>query len=399
MKFIKRLFVTILVIAVTSIIINAKTRFFKDIDEYIPYIGENYPQLAEFFSDASDSVNEAISHIPPPSEIIAIIRGVELPIDPEDIASNIYYSSDTMLTFYNKNNISVSSDGTELDVYGITDDENSKHLVFRFLDKEGEMLSQHTTSCDSEGRFRKIMEIPQDSYQFVTFSGAEMFGEFSSTFYDYVYLSKDNAGNWVIPDSPVLAENIANYEKNKSVSNALKSTYSICSSDPEIASLAKSITDGLTSDYEKALAIHDWVCENIYYDSDSINGDYNTAPYVASDVLEEKRAVCLGYANLYAALSRAVSIPCNVVTGYALGVNETDTKQWDEINLTETESNHAWNEVYTDNRWVIVDTTWDSQNKITNFKKEKSEKISHLYFDANIKFFSVNHKIIEYVKR
>lgn len=399
MKFIKRLFITILVLAVAAIIINSKTRFFKDIDEYIPYIGENCPQLAEFFSDASDSVNEAISHIPPPSEIIAIIRGVELPINPEDIASNIYYSSDTMLTFYNKNNISVSSDGTELDVYGITDDENSKHLVFRFLDKEGEMLSQHTTSCDSEGRFRKIMEIPENSYQFVTFSGAEMFGEFSSTFYDYVYLCKNETGSWVIPDSPVLAENIANYEKNKSVSNALKSTYSICSSDPEIVSLAKSITDGLTSDYEKALAIHDWVCENIYYDSDSINGDYNTAPYVASDVLEEKRAVCLGYANLYAALSRAVSIPCNVVTGYALGVNETDTKQWDEINLTETESNHAWNEVYTDNRWVIVDTTWDSQNKITNFKKEKSEKISHLYFDANIKFFSVNHKIIEYVKR
>lgn len=399
MKFIRRLFTAILILAVTAIIINSKTRFFKDIDEYIPYIGENHPQLAEFFSDKSDSINEAISHIPSPSEIIAKIRGVELPIDPEDIASNIYYSSDTMLTFYNKNNISVSSDGIELDVYGITDDENSKYLVFRFLDKDGEMLSQHTTSCDSEGRFRKIMKIPENSYQFVTFSGPEMFGEFSSTFFDYVYLSQNSDGSWVIPDSPVLAGNITNYEKNKSVSSALKSTYSICSSDTKITELASLITANISGNYEKALAIHDWVCENIYYDSDSINGDYNTAPYVASDVLEEKRAVCLGYANLYAALCRAVAIPCNVVTGYALGVNETDTRRWNEINISETESNHAWNEVYTDNRWVIVDTTWDSHNKITNFKKEKSDVISHLYFDANIKFFSVNHKIIEYIKR
>ena len=399
MKFFKRLFTAVLILAVTAIIVNYKTRFFKDIDEYIPYIGQNYPQLAEFFSDASDSVNEAISHLPAPKEIIARIRGIELPIDPDDIASNIYYSSDTMLTFYNKNNISVASDGTEIDVYGITDNENSKHLVFRFLDKNGEMLSQHTTSCDSDGKFRKIMEIPDNSYQFVMFSGPEMFGEFSSTFFDYIYLKQNTDGSWLIPDSPVLAENIANYEKNKSVSSALKSTYAICSSDPEIASLAQSITNNLSGDYEKALAIHDWVCKNIYYDSDSINGSYNTAPYVASDVLEEKRAVCLGYANLYAALCRSISIPCNVVTGYALGVNENDSKNWNDINLSETESNHAWNEVYTDNRWVIVDTTWDSHNKIVNFRKESSDDISHLYFDANIRFFSVNHKIIEYVKR
>jgi len=47
---------------------------------------------------------------------------------------------------------------------------------------------------------------------------------------------------------------------------------------------------------------------------------------------------------------------------------------------------------------MIVDTTWDCANKIENGEMNKGE-VSHLYFDANLQFFSNNHKILEYSKR
>ena len=105
---------------------------------------------------------------------------------------------------------------------------------------------------------------------------------------------------------------------------------------------------------------------------------------------------CLGYANLYAALCRASSIPCNVVTGYALGVSGSSGSSWDDAGINATDANHAWNEVYVDNRWVIVDTTWDSKNSISGGEATSDGAVSHLYFDANILFFSANHKILDY---
>lgn len=398
MKHIKRILITLISLSIIAIFINANTRFFKDIGTYIPYLESNHPEVVKFISESSDKVNEFFSNIPTVSEMFANMRNTELPIDPNDIAANVYYSSDIMLTFNNKQNISVSVSGNEINVYGLFSDPQDKYIVYRFQSENGDVLQQFTDSTDADGHFRKIMSIPENSFQLAIFTGPQQYGNFTSLLYDYIYLSYDENNSYSIAQSPVYEHNITEYEKNKSMSNALKSTHSICSDDTAVKSLAKQITAPYSTNYEKALALHDWVCKNIYYDSDSIDADSNTAPYIASDVLQKKRAVCLGYANLYAALCRAVNIPCNVVTGYALGVNN-DENSWNDSSLTSSEANHAWNEVHLDNRWVIVDTTWDSRNAIKNGDTQTDEHISHIYFDANIRFFSTNHKIFEYVKK
>lgn len=399
MKAIKKTTLFLLIISLISVIINAKTRFFKDIGDYIPALETNYPHVTETISDISDMVNEFISRLPTPSELYANIRHVELPIDPEDVAANAYYSSNSMLNFYSAQNFSVSVSDDEADVYGILTSGNEKHLVYRFLDADDNVLEQFTDSVDADGNYRKIMTIPDGTHQLTIFTGAERFGNYSSQVFNYVYLEKNAEGAWQIALSPVTQHNITEYEKAKSISAALKSTYAVCAGTDSVISLARSITSGLATNYEKAAALHDWICNNIYYDTDSIVGEYNTAPYVATDVLEKKRAVCLGYANLYASLCRAISIPCNVVTGYALGVTGSHDVNWNENNINTEEANHAWNEVYIDNRWVIVDTTWDCRNKIENGTTVSEGETSHLYFDANIMFFSSNHKIIDYPKR
>lgn len=397
MKKIKRFLITVLLLFIVYAVINYNTGFFINISESIPYLGKNHSEIAESISRHSKKLNAAISKIPTPLELIARFQNKELPIDPEDIAENIYYSSDTMLNFYAHRNISVAIENGTLDVYGITDKASDKYLVYRFLDDSGETLRQDTDVCDSDGEFRKQMTIPEGTYQFTIFTGPEQYGEYISTVYDYILLEKSSDSIWQIKKSPVFDNNVAKYEKAKSKSAALADTYDVCHSKESIVTLANSITDGIEKDYDKALAIHDWVCNNIFYDTDSIDGLSNNAHYIATDVLNSRRAVCLGYSNLYAALCRSIGIPCNVVTGYALGVGSGATT-WNEVNSTTSEANHAWNEVYLDNRWVIVDTTWDSKNKIEDNVGYKDEDISHLYFDANLKFFSANHRIDEYLK-
>lgn len=397
MKKIKRFLILVLLLFISYAVVNYNTGFFINISGSIPYLGKNHPELAESISHASKKLNATISQIPTPLELIARFQNKELPIDPEDIAENIYYSSDTMLNFYTHRNISVVIDNDTLDVYGITDKESDKYLVYRFFDDTGETLRQDTDVCDSDGEFRKKLTIPEGTYQFSVFTGPEQYGEYQSLVYDYIFLEKSSEGYWQLKDSPVFKNNVEKFEKAKSKSAALADTYDICHSKESIVTLARSITNGIEKDYDKALAIHDWVCNNIFYDTDSIDGLSNNAPYIATDVLESRRAVCLGYSNLYAALCRSVGIPCNIVTGYALGVGSGET-EWNETNQTTSEANHAWNEVYLDNRWVIVDTTWDSKNKIENNVGYKDENLSHIYFDANLKFFSVNHRISEYLK-
>jgi len=69
--------------------------------------------------------------------------------------------------------------------------------------------------------------------------------------------------------------------------------YMVNSLDEDTANLALSITTGKVSDYEKIKAIHDWVAENIWYDAECgiIGSTY---------VLQNKRTICHGYANLTA---------------------------------------------------------------------------------------------------
>lgn len=157
-----------------------------------------------------------------------------------------------------------------------------------------------------------------------------------------------------------------------------------------LVNLAEKITKGLDSDYDKLLAIHNWVTDNIYYDYDA----YRTGNYVKTDAYgtyENGKSVCQGYAELTLALCRAVGIPTRLVSGYALGIGTSGI--WDENSLYNI-SNHAWNEAFIDNRWVILDTTWDTFNRYENGRFIEGQK-SMRYFDISLQYFSSTHRIID----
>lgn len=82
----------------------------------------------------------------------------------------------------------------------------------------------------------------------------------------------------------------------------------------KIYNLSKKITDGLTSDYEKALAIESYFSNNDYiYDSDYQKTSTENAE---SFIFTSKRGVCYEYATAMVLIARASGIPARYCEGY-----------------------------------------------------------------------------------
>ena len=382
--------------------VNYETDFFSHIGDYIPALEEKHPEITENISKLSNDISGFIHQIPTPGELRAMITGKELPIDPSDVATNAYIKNSPMLSFYPNENISMRvTDSQTVEIFGVVASTDKAWLVVCFNTPDGETVKQSTISANSDYTFYDEISIPETEHRTLDvdiYTGPEPYGNFLSWVYGYVTI-ENFYGEWQIQPSPVHDNNVTMYERDKSISDALESTLSIQSEYSNMRSIAEQVSDGYLTDYDRAAAIHDWVCSYLYYDNDALNSG-ETAPYAAAAVVNSRRAVCLGYATLYATLCRSIGIPCNVVSGYALGVGSDESDdRWTDENINTDEQNHAWNEVYVDGRWAIVDPTWDSQNKYENGEFIAGEGVSHLYFDANPDFFSANHKILEYSLR
>lgn len=402
MKKVRRIIAVLLILFIGICIVNAQTDFFLNFGNYFPAVEEKCPQLVHSISNISERLSVLTDFIPSPSEIIAKIKHEELPIDPSDVAVNAYISNSPMLSFYPKENVSVIVDYNDADVFGIVSSRSKSNLIVSFTDENGETIEQKSIAADSHNEFNQTISIPETeglTMNIDIYTGSKPYGQFESWVYNYVRLIKTPDGGWELEQSPVYEHNKAMYEKDKSISDALKSTASIQSNNSNVISIAQQLTEGLDNDYDKVLALHDWICTYMYYDEDSLDKD-ETPPYYPTDILKTRKAVCRGYANLMASLCRSINIPCNVVLGYALGTVGVDSDtSWTDETVSTIEQNHAWNEVYVDGRWMIVDTTWDCPNRIVNGEMISESEISHIYFDANIQFFSNNHKILEYMKK
>lgn len=147
------------------------------------------------------------------------------------------------------------------------------------------------------------------------------------------------------------------------------------SDNPLIQALARQITGGSHTDYEKLAAIHYWVAANIKYDYKAyLNG--SDLMVTASQTAQDKSGICRNYAFLMAALCRAAGLPARVVYGDASATGEWAAQK------------HAWNEVYVGNRWVTADSTWDAGYiKNSRFISKPSTK----YFNPDSAVFAATH--------
>ncbi len=110
-------------------------------------------------------------------------------------------------------------------------------------------------------------------------------------------------------------------------------------------------------------AIHDYVVTRMQYDDAALAKieakDYaNTPSQEAEAVFARRAAVCAGYAKLMVALGKAAGVEIAYVTGWIrdaqrrLAVDDAGVPDLAGVR-------HAWNAVKLDDRWYLIDATWD----------------------------------------
>jgi len=114
--------------------------------------------------------------------------------------------------------------------------------------------------------------------------------------------------------------------------------------------LANYLTAPTISDLEKARSIYVWMANNITYDMKGFKSG-NLPDYRPKAVLKTNIAVCEGYARLFNELCHEAGIESEIIRGYSKGYGYLPGN-------TFSVSNHAWNAVYLNGRWNLVDVTW-----------------------------------------
>lgn len=127
---------------------------------------------------------------------------------------------------------------------------------------------------------------------------------------------------------------------------------------------------GSLSDYEKELAVHDWMLDNGRYDTSRLsnlpqyqeNPD-NDNPY---GFLIGGVGICRGYTATFQLFMDLIGIECISVQGQS----------------NSTRDEHAWNMVRLDGEWYCVDVTWD--DPVTD--QPVSVQKAHRYFNVTSEF-------------
>lgn len=132
------------------------------------------------------------------------------------------------------------------------------------------------------------------------------------------------------------------------------------------------------TEYQKELALHDYLVKNCQYGSGSSENDNEFRAYGA---LIEKEAVCNGYAEAMALLLSCAGVENKYVVGTAYSdrrtISEAEKKD-------EKRENHAWNQVYVNGTWYHLDATWD--DPAGDF-----EVVSHAYFNMSDELMARDH--------
>lgn len=296
-----------------------------------------------------------------------------------------FLTSDIVLNYSGLSIGSISIDGNTIVIDDITDEYPVLLLELR---RGSEMTYTRTEkNCNHKAKF--ITGIREGEYQLYLFYNDSEYGTFDSVLNGDLAVYFSNGEGYIINCGQVLKQNLLIKSQeilsDEMLEFFLKPSNDIESNDADIIAMSEEITKDCYTQYEKTLRIHDWIADNIFYNRDYINGNADYGDQSAKAVLASHVGVCAGYSNLMAAMSRAVGIPSRIVHGVSFDDYYIDDPMTQE-------SNHAWCEVYVDEKWRIIDVTWDTDNRYEDgrFIQRKGCK-SHLYFDISIEGLSMKH--------
>jgi hypothetical protein len=188
-------------------------------------------------------------------------------------------------------------------------------------------------------------------------------------------------------------------QKNKEIDFSKVDKFALSVPDSEtttVERLASYLTNApMTVSTEKKIrAIYVWVSQNIHYDRDfDLTSPFTTVDVVATQdadqVLAARKGVCMGYAQLFVALTQAAGLKAEMIEGI---IKQTDGNipkmghAWVAVRLRKK----ADQEAKTDPRWYLCDPTWASPKSKTEYGTIKED-----YFLAEPEDFIKDHLPID----
>ena len=147
---------------------------------------------------------------------------------------------------------------------------------------------------------------------------------------------------------------------NDKINDAFREIDAYC--DMTLSTISSDMTT-----FEKEKSIYDYIVSNTEY---SLESEYNQSMY--SVVLGN--SVCLGYSKMFQYLCNMIDIPCTIVTG-----------------LNKEGIGHAWNAVYIENNWYMVDCTNGGGSACNN------SEVNYYYFNVTrkqiLRSFAINNLV------
>lgn len=138
--------------------------------------------------------------------------------------------------------------------------------------------------------------------------------------------------------------------------------------DYAISEIINKLITSDMNDFEKELAIHDYIASQTkYYEYADIK-DIPHEKHNIYSALIDKEAVCDGFSKVFQVILKRLGIEAIMLTG------STNT------------SNHAWNKVKLEDKWYNVDVTSDSVTV------DNAKLATHVYFNVDDKTISTTHK-------
>lgn len=152
-----------------------------------------------------------------------------------------------------------------------------------------------------------------------------------------------------------------------------------CQSD-KLYRLANRMFSVSGNDFEKVMAINEWIYNNVEYLSGSTNSE--TSAY---DTVTQQAGVCRDFAHLGIALCRAMTIPARYCAVYAYRLQPQDF--------------HACYEAYINGRWIMFDATrlapLNGFVKIAVGRDAADTAIANLFEDVNGNYITVHTSLAE----
>src|SRR5262249_29563461 len=122
--------------------------------------------------------------------------------------------------------------------------------------------------------------------------------------------------------------------------------------EKSLESLAAYLVKPAKTDRDKSRLVYCWMTDRINYDQDGFRSG-KVPDQRPQAVLQSRKAVCQGYADLFSALCKEAGVEAVTVIGYTHETGPTPGKD-------PPRPDHGWNAVKLDGRWRLLDATWGS---------------------------------------